>query len=271
LLAERGANVVALAGRHRALTLAAAAFAGARVRAAAWEELPALADHILLTVPDDALSEAADRLARAGMRDGVVLHCSGASSVASLAALSEAGVACGVLHPLQTIPTCAAGLERLPGCVYAVIAEGAAAEWALDLVKRLDGHSLRIAAADQPRYHAAAALASNGIAALLDAAVILMGQAGIARDDALDALAPLVRAATENTLTLGPVEALTGPVERNDAGTIAAHLAALDGDATIRELYRAASRQLCDLARRKHPHTDYRGIETMLEKGSPST
>jgi predicted short-subunit dehydrogenase-like oxidoreductase (DUF2520 family) len=270
LLAARGVNVTAIAGRDRERTLDAAAFAGAGVQAVEWEQLPRYADHVLLTVPDDALGGAAARLARAGLHAGVVLHCSGATPAAALAALAEAGVARGVFHPLQTIPTREAGVLALPGAAYGVIAEGAAAEWALDLVDRLDGRALRIAAADQARYHAAAVLASNAITGLVDAAVMLMEKAGVAPTVALNALAPLVRAATENTLASGAARALTGPVERRDRGTVAAHLAALQDDAPIREVYRALGLQLCHLARRKHPGADYGEMEQLLEKGSLS-
>jgi predicted short-subunit dehydrogenase-like oxidoreductase (DUF2520 family) len=267
LLRERGAPVAAIAGRDPARTAAAARFAGPGVRAVTWNEVPALADRILLTVPDDALAAAAQALADAGLRAGVVLHTSGARPPDVLAPLKQAGVACGVFHPLQTVPSPERGLAALPGASYAVIGDDAAVRWALELVHRLDGQALRIRAADQPRYHAAAVLASNAIVGLIDAAVILLEEAGIEPGDALRALAPLARAATENALAAGPLAALTGPVERGDAQTVAAHLAALARtDARIHELYRAATAQLCDLSRRKHPGRDMAPLERLLRK-----
>jgi len=42
-----------------------------------------------------------------------------------------------------------------------------------------------------------------------------------------ETLIPLLRATVENVARLGPDQALTGPIVRGDAGTVAAHLRAL--------------------------------------------
>jgi predicted short-subunit dehydrogenase-like oxidoreductase (DUF2520 family) len=61
-------------------------------------------------------------------------------------------------------------------------------------------------------------------------------------------LAPLLRAALENTLRLGD-NALTGPVARGDAGTIARHIAVL-GETSPDSLaaYRVLARRTADRA-----------------------
>jgi predicted short-subunit dehydrogenase-like oxidoreductase (DUF2520 family) len=62
----------------------------------------------------------------------------------------------------------------------------------------------------------------------------------------------LSRTTLENALRLGPVQALTGPVVRGDEQTVRLHKTALDaGPADLADLYRAASRRLLDLARRR--------------------
>lgn len=54
-------------------------------------------------------------------------------------------------------------------------------------------------------------------------------------------IAPLARAALENTLRRGQ-GALTGPVARGDAAAVAAHLVALaEADPELAEAYRSAS------------------------------
>jgi len=70
-------------------------------------------------------------------------------------------------------------------------------------------------------------MASNYIAALVYGAVEVLKAAGLDRSTALTALAPLVRTSAENSLSLGPVEALTGPIARGDTTTVMAHLNAL--------------------------------------------
>ncbi len=268
LLATAGQPVVAMAGRDPERTARAVAFAGGHVASVAFEELPALAVRILIAVPDDAIAQVAEELAHGGMTAGVVLHTCGTRSVDVLQPLIGRGVVCGVLHPLQTVATPEQGVQALPGAACAVIANGAAAAWAREIVALLGGEVLEIRPERQPLYHVAAVMASNYVVALVDAAVILMGEAGIDRSQALRALAPLLTASAANALALTPAGALTGPIERSDLQTIEAHLRALDrAPQTVRELYRNAARHTLELARRKNPATDYSALERLLRKG----
>lgn len=115
-------------------------------------------------------------------------------------------------------------------------------------------------------------LSSNYIVALVDAAVILMGEAGIDRSEALRALAPLLNASAANALALTPTVALTGPIVRRDLETVTMHLKALDRlQRTVRELYRSTGRHTVDLARRKNPGADDSAMERLLSKGAESS
>jgi predicted short-subunit dehydrogenase-like oxidoreductase (DUF2520 family) len=62
------------------------------------------------------------------------------------------------------------------------------------------------------------------------------------------ALLPLVRASVDNVAALGPDDALTGPVARGDADTVARHLATLPGEE--RDAYRALAREALRLTGR---------------------
>lgn len=249
LLVEAGCHVAAVAGRHPARTETAARFVGAE--AVNLEQLPRLATRLLIAVSDDAIATVADTLARAGAREGLALHTSGVHGPEALAPLAEAGFSCGALHPLQTVATPEQGVNALKGAAFAVTAEGPAAAWAAEIVRLARGWMLAIPADRRAAYHAAAALASNCVVALLDAAVMLMNAAGIERAAALRALAPLVRASCENALALGPAAALTGPVRRGDTETVRRHWQALgSAPGELRELYRACSLHLIRLARK---------------------
>ena len=73
-------------------------------------------------------------------------------------------------------------------------------------------------------YHAAASIASNLLVALEESSVELLDRIGI--EDPHELLAPLVLRTAANWAERGP-EALTGPIARGDAATVARHLAAL--------------------------------------------
>jgi predicted short-subunit dehydrogenase-like oxidoreductase (DUF2520 family) len=104
-----------------------------------------------------------------------------------------------------------------------------------------------VPAGARARYHAAATIAANHLVALLAQAMRVADDAGVPPA----ALLPLVRATVDNVDALGPAGALTGPVARGDADTVARHLDALtDRDAA---LYRALAREALELSGRDDP------------------
>lgn len=249
LLYVRGAGVVALAARNEASAERAAAFIGADVQPMRPAEIASRADHLLIAVTDGALPEVAAQLAGLAIRGGTVLHTSGNAGPIALRALASCGAAVGVLHPLQTVPTPDAGLHSLPGSFFAVGGDDQAVHWATDLVGMLQGRPLHIAPDAWPLYHAAAVMASNYQSALIDSALELFDLAGVPKDAALSALAPIVRSAIDNILSVGPGAALTGPIQRGDAGTVRAHLASLANSAPeTRQLYIAAGLRTLSVA-----------------------
>lgn len=274
LLHRRGEPVIAISGRDFAKnavsrTSSAAHFIGSNVQAVQIAEIPALCSHILITVPDDALPSVAQTLADSRPAPLAVLHTSGARGPEALEPLQKLGTSCGAFHPLQTIANPEQGVADLPGSYFGITAGSHSLEWALEICRLLDGHVLKISAELRPLYHAAAVMASNYIMATVDAAVILFERCGVSRRDALDALAPMIRSSVANTLASGPERALTGPIERGDAQTIASHLEALCNPSgtvpeSVRELYRYVGLHVAALARRKSPGVHRERIEELL-------
>jgi predicted short-subunit dehydrogenase-like oxidoreductase (DUF2520 family) len=256
LLVERGEPVAAVASRDSGQAAHAAGFIGGGVESVSYRELPSRAGRLLIAVTDAALPAVVQRLAEAsaeaGICGGVALHTCGTFGPEALEPLAGRGYSCGTLHPLQTVAAPERGVTALPGSAFAVAGDTEALAWAERIAALLGGEALRIAPKFRPVYHAAAVMASNYIAALLDAAVILMGAAGITEDRALRAIAPLARASLNNAADLGPLRALTGPIERGDSETVALHLNALENEPeSVRELYRTAGLHALELARRR--------------------
>ncbi len=150
--------------------------------------MPRHSRRILIAVADDAIGEVAAELAAGGLRDGIVLHTCGSAGPEALAALRGSGNSVGVLHPLQTVPTAERGIEALAGAAFAYAGDPQAVEWARTLISQLGGKPLAIDSQHWQRYHAAAVMVSNYQVALVDAALELMEDAGVAREPALEAL-----------------------------------------------------------------------------------
>jgi predicted short-subunit dehydrogenase-like oxidoreductase (DUF2520 family) len=268
LLSRRGQRVVALADRTPARAVRAAEFISPDVRVVELADLPRHARRILVAVADQAIVETAVALTPglSGLSGAVVLHTSGAAGPNALAPLQAGGVACGVLHPLQTVTTPEQGVLRLVGVTFGVAGDPAAVEWAAQLTRQLEGQVLEIDADRLAAYHAGAVMASNALVGAIDAALALMTQARIDRSQALYAIGPLAFTTLENALTTGPSSALTGPIVRGDAATVAAHLDAMrEMPSEVRGLYEASARQLLALARERGlPPAGVRAIESVL-------
>ena len=218
----------------------------------------------MVAVPDRVVPGVAKELARHG--PVAVLQTCGTLGPSDLNPLPRQGVPCATFHPLQTFPDPEAGVRALPGSSFGVCGSARAAAWCETLATALGGTTVRVAEDRLPLYHAAAVMASNGAVGLVDAALALMERAGIDRPQGLRAVRLLMDASLENAHTMGPEQALTGPVIRGDAATVRSHLAALRGcDEPLRELYRAFGRYLLPIAvRRGLAAEDAKGLDKAL-------
>ena len=203
-------------------------------------------DLLLLAVPDDALAAVVAGLAETGaLRPGqVIAHTSGAHGLAVLAPAAAAGARPLALHPAMTFTGTADDLTRLPGISYGVTAHAALRPFAARLVVDLGGVPEWIAEGDRSLYHAALAHGANHLVTLVNEAADRLHDAGVA--DPEKVLGPLLRAALDNALRLGDA-ALTGPVSRGDAGTVARHLERLASTAPESvPVYLALARRTAD-------------------------
>lgn len=193
------------------------------------EQLGRESDIVLVCVPDDALAPLVRGLALAdAVRPGSAwVHTAGGHGLAPLEPARLAGARIAACHPAQTFPDPEVGAAALPGTAWAVTAEGDMFAWAQGLVHVLGGTPVEVVDRNRALYHAALVLGANGTSAVVAQAREVLRGAGVADPEAL--LSPLVTAAARNAAARGAA-ALTGPVRRGDAGTVAANLAALSQD-----------------------------------------
>jgi predicted short-subunit dehydrogenase-like oxidoreductase (DUF2520 family) len=182
------------------------------------------ADLVLVCVPDDTLAQVVRGVAKA---DGIRaasrwVHTSGGFGTEVLRPAQLAGAHVAACHPAMTFPDPDRGLERLPGASWAVTADSERdLAWARALVADLQGRPVIVPAHARTLYHAGLAMGSNATAAVVTLARDLLLGAGIPDPNAF--LGPLATTSARNAAEHGP-EALTGPVRRGDAGTVARHL-----------------------------------------------
>ncbi|MEW5535868.1 Rossmann-like and DUF2520 domain-containing protein, partial [Streptomyces virginiae] len=179
------------------------------------------ADLVLLTVPDDALPSLVEGLAETGaIRPGQLLvHTSGRYGTAVLDPARRAGALPLALHPAMTFTGTEVDVQRLAGCSFGVTAPDELRLAAEALVIEMGGEPEWIAEENRALYHAALALGANHLVTLVAQSLELLRKAGVGHPDRM--LGPLLGAALDNALRSGDA-ALTGPVARGDAGTVAA-------------------------------------------------
>lgn len=189
-------------------------------------EVLARAELVLLTVPDDVLPTLVEGLVETGaVRPGQLLvHTSGRYGAKVLDPALRAGALPLALHPAMTFTGTAVDVQRLAGCSFGVTAPEELRLAAEALVIEMGGEPEWIAEEARPLYHAALALGANHLVTLVAQSMELLTKAGVAAPDRM--LGPLLGAALDNALRSGDA-ALTGPVARGDAGTVAAHIGEL--------------------------------------------
>ena len=212
------------------------------------KEVLARAELVLLTVPDDVLPGLIAGLsATSSWQAGqLVVHTSGRYGMAIFDAAAGHHVLGLALHPAMTFTGTAMDLVRLADCCFGITAPVPLRAVAEALVVEMGAEPVWIEEKDRPMYHAGLAHGANHLVTLVAQAMQVVGSAGVQEPQRL--IAPLLHAALDNALRLGD-GALTGPVARGDAGTVAAHLAQLtEQTPDIRPTYVALARATAERA-----------------------
>ena len=201
----------------------------------------------IIAVPDDAIADVA-----AGMHlysGQALVHTSGLHGTEVLAAARAAGTSCGSFHPLVAFVDVDRALAALRGATVAIEGDEDILDVLAEMAQSIGALPVRLAPGSKPAYHAAAVLAAGGLVALLDVIAEVAAPAGLDEAGALAVYGPLAAQALGNARALGIAPALTGPAVRGDAGTIEAHLAALEGGAPATlDTYRALVRRQVTIA-----------------------
>lgn len=209
-------------------------------------------DVLLLAVPDKAIGDMVRALVpldKPGLH--AVLHLSGSVPADILAPLRMQGLSAGVLHPLQSLADIEQAKGNLPGSTLMFEGDPDLDEWVRTLAACL-GCSLALAPPHLNRalYHAGASIASNFLVTLAAMGIRCLSKAGLAEEDARNALMALMKGTLSNMTSASPANALTGPIVRGDLQTVHAHLAALNANLPeLAQAYESLAEQTAAMAR----------------------
>lgn len=226
-LPQSGHRVVAVVGGSEA-TRARFRSRVAGTRFTELEEACLRAEMLVIATGDDVVATVARQLAAEDLVGPPhrVVHLAGSLGLEVLRPVALTGAAVAAVHPAQSIPHDAAA-DALVGAAWGVTASDEDLLWVRRLVTDLGGEAHEVRDVDRQLYHAALTLGSGAVAAAASAARQLLLAAGIEAPAAF--LAGLAGRSLDNVLRDGAA-ALTGPVVRGDADTLACHLEAIDRD-----------------------------------------
>lgn len=237
-------------------------------------EVVEASDVIFFTVPDGEISNAWKSLVASygdaacdALFGKIVCHCSGALPAAVLADAAEYSAKAASVHPLFAISGGESAQAKIGSALFTLEGDESALASVSALLDVCGVHHREIASSDKPLYHAAAVCASNLAVGLFASAQMMLERCGFDADEARGALRPLFVGNCESIAERGPIDALTGPIERNDAETVVGHLMAFREDPTLlkeRDAYTALSRVVVEVAAAKHPERDYSHIAEIL-------
>ena len=228
------------------------------------EDLLAASDVLFFTLPDGVIRNFYEQLPSEKIQNKIFCHCSGALTAGdAFPNIEQYGATGFSVHPLFAVSDKYRAYEELTDVFFAL--EGSEEKIAL-METWLKGLDLKVKVIEpgvKVKYHCAAALASNYVIALLALSQRLLAECGFSPAEAEEALTPLFAGNAQHIAADGMVQALTGPVERGDLGTIQKHLDCLPPDRA--QLYGLLAQELLMTAQAKNPTRDYSSIKTFLQ------
>ena len=227
------------------------------------ESLVEDSDVLFLTVSDGQIENVWEQLKIYHISHKIVCHCSGALSSEIFSNITELESYGYSIHPLFAVSNKYQSYKELSNSYFTIEGSPEKIGEMKELFERFGNNVCVISKENKVKYHSAAAIASNLVAGLIGISEGLLKECGFDEKSAHKALTPIIQGNIKHIMDDGVAQALTGPVERNDVGTVKKHLSALEEN--DKEVYITVSRQLVEIAKTKNKDRDYSEMEEILK------
>jgi predicted short-subunit dehydrogenase-like oxidoreductase (DUF2520 family) len=218
---------------------------------------------VLITVPDDEISNVVNAIAGHLPDACAAFHTSGSLSSDELAPLRSKTCSVASIHPLASISGWMDSSDKFKRVFYCLEGDPSAIRIGQKLVSQLGGQSFSISSEHKPLYHAAALTAAGHVTSLFDMAIGFMAKAGVERRKARKLLQPLLSSVADNLAVNDTKKALTGTYARADESTMNRHLKALHESATKDEMIIYIELALRSIALADNAGADQSKLESM--------
>jgi predicted short-subunit dehydrogenase-like oxidoreductase (DUF2520 family) len=218
---------------------------------------------IFITTPDDSIHEVLQNLSTLNLTNKIICHTSGSLTSSIFSNINNSDAFAYSVHPIFPFSDKYNSYKNLQSAYFSIEGPESHIHELKDFIQSLGNNAFIINKEDKSLYHLSSVTVSNLVLSLINTGCSYLSQCGLSEDDALQALLPLIQNNIDNIKAKGFVSSLTGPIERNDLGTVKHHIAAIPkGDAP---LYKNLSLKLLHLSEKKHKDKDYKKLKEYLE------
>lgn len=201
---------------------------------------------VMVAVPDDQVGRVWEEIKGKEVAGRVVFHTSGTLSSMIFKDAEKYGVRAASLHPMMTFSDRNTEIQRMRGMTIALEGECRELE---GIVKKLGNKYFVVDAQSKVRYHLGGVYACNLLLPMVSRGIENLKMCGLKEEEARAILMPLIEKTIDNIKLKGVRGAVSGPLERGDAGTIEKHLECQD--VRERKLYIEGSRELLKILDRR--------------------
>ncbi len=236
------------------------------------EKLVKKCNILIIATSDDQIKDAWSELSKYNIQNKIIGHCSGSLSSDIFFDISSKGAFGCSFHPLLAINSKEESYKELKNAFFTLEGDKIAVDFFENILKENKNEYKVINSCDKTRYHVSSVFLSNLVVALGSISIDLLKEYGFSDEEGIKALSSLASGNMSKLLSKGPIESLTGPVERNDYGTVEKHIKSLSEEEydRINKLYRLLSLELVDIASKKNKDRNYDKIRDLLLKGEHS-
>jgi predicted short-subunit dehydrogenase-like oxidoreductase (DUF2520 family) len=189
---------------------------------------------IFICVQDSKISAAAKILAgdKINLKGKLIFHTSGSLTSEELHALKQKGAVTASFHPVQTFESVTGkDKERFRNIYVALEGSKPAVRYGKQLAVSMGAKPLVISKKEKVYHHICCVIASNFLTSLMSQIEKIGAKKirinGFKKLSFFNIYKPLAIQTLNNIAGKGALSSLTGPIERNDLGTIAKHVDAL--------------------------------------------
>ena len=217
---------------------------------------------IFITTPDDSIHEVWQKLLICNLDNKIICHTSGSLTSSIFLNINNSNAFAYSIHPIFAFSDKYSSYKNLQNAYFSIEGPESHIQQLKDFIYSLGNKCFVINKDNKVLYHLASVTVSNLVLSLINTGCSYLNQCGLNENDALEALLPLIQNNIDNIKSNGFITALTGPIDRNDIGTVSLHMKAIP-KADV-ELYKNLSLKLLALSEKKHKDKDYTKLKEYL-------